>query len=88
MPGLSNPNEIGVVAAKLICALSLPALSIDGHDLNVGASLGCTTYPVHGTDAATLLRHAQQAMRRAKQSGGNKHCLHETTAESHHQGTS
>lgn len=88
MPGLSNANEIGVVAAKLICALSLPALSIDGHDLNVGASLGCATYPAHGTDAATLLRHAQQAMRRAKQSGGNKHYLHETTAESHHQGTS
>jgi len=81
-PGLSSVPEIGVVAEKLICALSLPALSIDGHDLNVGASLGCATYPSHGMDADTLLRNAKQAMRRAKHSGGNKHCLHEANAES------
>lgn len=75
-PGLATATEIAIVADKLICALSLPPLTIDGHDLHVGASLGCATYPLHGTDAETLLRNAEKAMHRAKKSGGNKHCLH------------
>ncbi|QYF93862.1 EAL domain-containing protein [Massilia sp. PAMC28688] len=58
--------EAGTVARKLQAALLDPFL-IEGHDLRVGASIGISVYPQDGTDAESLLRHADIAMARAKQ---------------------
>jgi len=56
------------VAGKMHAALAQP-FSIDGHELYVGASIGISCLPEHGSDADTLLRHADQAMYQAKQAG-------------------
>ncbi len=40
---------------------------IDGVELQVGASIGIALYPDHGTDAETLIRRADVAMYRSKQ---------------------
>ncbi len=49
---------------------------IDGYHLEVGISIGAAVYPDDGTDAQTLLRHADEAMYRAKKSGKNKICYY------------
>jgi len=41
-------------------------INIDDHKLYVGVSVGVAFYPNHGSDAATLIRHADIAMYRAK----------------------
>jgi len=55
----------GLVAQRIIEILSEP-LTIDGHLVDVGASIGIAVYPEHGTDANTLMRHADVAMYCAK----------------------
>lgn len=47
---------------------------INDHKLNLSASIGISLYPMDDADADTLLRHADQAMYTAKQSGRN--CYH------------
>lgn len=46
---------------------------LNGHTVKVTASLGLTVYPEDDADADTLLRHADQAMYVAKQTGRNRH---------------
>ena len=53
------------VAERLLAALTEP-FSIDGISLTVQASVGIARYPMHGTDANALLRHADVAMYQAK----------------------
>ena len=40
------------------------------------ASIGISLYPQDAKDAKGLLKHADEAMYRAKQSGGNRFTLH------------
>ncbi len=42
------------------------SISIDGHDVDARASIGIATFPDHGDDLVTLLRHADSAMYLAK----------------------
>lgn len=46
-------------------------MNIDGQTLRVTASLGIAFYPKDGADDATLLRHTDIAMYKAKENGGN-----------------
>jgi diguanylate cyclase (GGDEF)-like protein/PAS domain S-box-containing protein len=62
--------EATTVAQKLQASL-LPPLLIEGHDVQVGASIGISVFPQDGGDAETLLRHADIAMARAKESHDN-----------------
>ncbi|WP_332879656.1 putative bifunctional diguanylate cyclase/phosphodiesterase [Massilia sp. S19_KUP03_FR1] len=62
--------EATTVAQKLQAAL-LPPFKVQGYDLRVGASVGISVYPADGTDAETLLRHADIASERAKQDHAN-----------------
>jgi diguanylate cyclase (GGDEF)-like protein len=51
-----------------------------GHDaaLELTCSIGATLYPLDDTDGDTLLRHADQAMYAAKQTGRNGHKMFDT----------
>ena len=62
--------EATTVAQKLQASLVAPFM-IEGHDLQVGASIGISVYPQDGNDAETLLRLADIAMARAKQGHDN-----------------
>lgn len=53
---------------RVLGAISAP-YSLHGKDINVFASIGVTLFPHDNEDAGTLLRHADQAMYVAKQSG-------------------
>ncbi len=53
-------------AAHNICRVLATPFQIDGHDIFVTSSVGIAIYPHDGTDVATLVKHADSAMYRAK----------------------
>ena len=65
-------DEAGAVqcAEKLIAALAQP-YRIAGQELHSTSSVGISRFPVDGRDVATLLKHADTAMYRAKAQGRN-----------------
>jgi len=70
---LERPQDCEPVLSRLLEATSAP-VTIDDMVLQVSASLGVTVYPQDNADAEQLMRHADQAMYQAKQTG--KNCYH------------
>jgi diguanylate cyclase (GGDEF)-like protein/PAS domain S-box-containing protein len=58
------------VARKLIYRVARP-YEIESHELSVTPSLGISVFPQDGRDFESLLKHADTAMYRAKESGRN-----------------
>ncbi|MFZ0499298.1 MAG: EAL domain-containing protein [Steroidobacteraceae bacterium] len=73
---VTQPADAAVTAEKILLALSMPH-RIDQQDLHLAASIGVVTYPDDGTEAKTLLKHADLAMYCAKDSGRNTYRLFE-----------
>ena len=63
--GLEDADDALVVARKLRQAVEWP-FTLRGLTLEVEASIGIAIFPEHGTDADTLLRHADVAMYQSK----------------------
>jgi diguanylate cyclase (GGDEF)-like protein/PAS domain S-box-containing protein len=61
-----------VVAQKVLESIRRPIV-VDDHELFVTASVGVAVYPEDGDDAETLLKNADRAMYRAKDSGRNNY---------------
>ena len=59
------------LANRVLSACSEP-IHIQGTELRVTASIGITMYPQDNAEADQLMRHADQAMYEAKQSGKNR----------------
>ena len=83
---LERPQAFEPVLDRLLAAASEPVQA--GHRLlRVSASIGVTIYPQDGVDADLLMRHADQAMYQAKQSGRDRWHLfdlaHDSAAKSH-----
>ena len=68
-------EHAALVAQKLVADLQVP-LVIDNIELTIGAAIGISVYPDDATDADTLLRLADIAMVRAKQSGTDSFCFY------------
>ena len=62
---LENPAA-AATAAHNICRMLATPFQIDGHDIFVTSSVGIAMYPHDGADVATLVKHADSAMYRAK----------------------
>jgi len=73
-------DELNGALLRILKAISEP-YSIHGAQLNVFASIGVTLFPLDDEDADTLLRHADQAMYVAKQSGRNRYQLFDVSLE-------
>jgi diguanylate cyclase (GGDEF)-like protein/PAS domain S-box-containing protein len=69
---VASPKEASDVAAQLIERLSV-SYSIDGLEVVIGASIGIAMAPSDGGTADELLRNADMALDRAKDSGGGCH---------------
>ncbi len=67
LENLGSTAVAGSVAQKVAADLSRPYV-IEGHDIFVTPSIGIALFPRDGQDLSTLLRHADTAMYRAKQS--------------------
>jgi diguanylate cyclase (GGDEF)-like protein/PAS domain S-box-containing protein len=71
---IEDLHECDYAVARIISALTQP-FRVSDHSIAISASIGVTLYPHDGSDADTLLRHADQAMYAAKQGGRNRHHL-------------
>jgi len=69
---LTHAQDAAVSASKILVALATPH-RIDQHELHLTASIGIVTYPDNGTDAETLMKHADFAMYQAKDAGRNNY---------------
>jgi len=65
---LHIPGEATTLANKIVQAMRQPFLLHD-TELHIGCSIGITLYPEDGSDAVTLLKNADAAMYRVKDSG-------------------
>jgi diguanylate cyclase (GGDEF)-like protein len=75
IPDLAQESDCSVVAEKILHALQAPFLA-DGREFSIGASIGISIYPADAGDGDALLRNADAAMYRAKQSGRNHFCFY------------
>ena len=70
---LTTVEDCEPVLERLLLATS-KSIAINDIVLNISASIGVTLYPQDNVDADLLMRHADQAMYKAKQLG--KNCYH------------
>ncbi|MGM0632590.1 MAG: diguanylate cyclase domain-containing protein [Pseudomonadota bacterium] len=72
---VSDRRALEEVAERLLRAVSRP-YQLTGHVVSISASIGISCYPRDGEDEQTLLKHADDAMYRAKQEGRNAFRFH------------
>lgn len=75
LEGLMCEEDISSVAQRITKSLSDPFL-LGEHQVVISASIGITIYPTDDHDIDELLKHADAAMYRAKQQGGNSFQFH------------
>jgi diguanylate cyclase (GGDEF)-like protein/PAS domain S-box-containing protein len=74
LPTAGDASAASRVAEQLVHALEQPFM-LAGQSISIGASIGIALSSEHGTDAKTLLRHADAAMYVAKR-GGHGHAVY------------
>ena len=81
-------DEMDQILRRLLASIGAP-YAIDGTSISVSASIGVAVYPADDADPDTLLRHADQAMYTAKQSGRNRihwfDVVHDKQTQASHQ---
>jgi len=86
--GLQTPEECVESLNRLLEVISHP-IEIKGKQFEISASIGVSLCPSDDYDSDTLMRHADQAMYTAKQSGKNRFHLYDAAsdlrARSHHE---
>lgn len=83
-PSIASTAEIERVARRVAMAIAEP-FELYGHSVDIGASVGVSISPDHGTSVESLMRAADIAMYRAKSSGGGRHCLFNDELAAEHQ---
>jgi diguanylate cyclase (GGDEF)-like protein len=81
LEGLDHPRECKEIVDRLLASLTQP-YPIGGRVHSISASIGATLYPADDSHAEQLIRHADQSMYEAKQSGGNRLCFYTPQASS------
>jgi diguanylate cyclase (GGDEF)-like protein/PAS domain S-box-containing protein len=81
VPDLKQSGDMSRFSQKLVALMARP-VELEDRTLQVAASVGVATFPDDGQSADELLRSADAAMYRAKDSGGNSFelCTPELTA--------
>ncbi len=77
---LEHPDACESVLSRLLETASTPT-QIVGLPFRLTASMGVTLFPMDHSDADQLLRHADQAMYLAKQSGKNRYHVFDVAQE-------
>lgn len=85
---ISTMDEIDILLSRILAEMARPYI-IGQLTLKISASIGATIFPFDSNDTDTLLRHADQAMYEAKQSGRNRFHLFDASMDlqlqEHHQ---
>ncbi len=70
LSSLADAKDAGLVAQKIIASFNEP-FKLQGSEIFVTVSIGITLYPHDDTEQETLIKNADTAMYRAKESGRN-----------------
>lgn len=73
---VKDGGEAAMVAEKMLTALKEP-IDVSGHSLHVAISIGIALCPDDGVEIVSLLRNADLAMYRAKDSGRGRYVFYE-----------
>jgi diguanylate cyclase (GGDEF)-like protein/PAS domain S-box-containing protein len=75
LAGLFKEEDVYQIAEKILESFQKPFI-FDNHELDITASIGVAIYPNDGDDIDTILKKADIAMYRAKETGRNnyQHC--------------
>lgn len=77
LPNLKLEEELHVLLRRLMAKLE-EIVFINHYQVQVSASIGVVFFPDDNVDADTLLRHADQAMYIAKESGRNQYHIYDS----------
>ncbi|MCK6415625.1 MAG: EAL domain-containing protein [Giesbergeria sp.] len=75
LPDLADAQQAAMVAHRILQDIARP-LQLQEHELTLSASIGLSLFPQDGANYDTLLRNADAAMYRAKESGRNTLCFY------------
>lgn len=75
MEQVQRIEDVTLMARKLM-EVSRETIDIQGHELSVGVSVGISLFPQDGASAEILLKNADAAMYRAKESGRNSYAFY------------
>ncbi|WP_240941829.1 EAL domain-containing protein [Paenibacillus sp. HB172176] len=78
---IASQSEVLHVAEEVIKAFEVP-FEVDDYEFYITASIGIAFYPHDGTDAETLMKHADIAMYLAKDSGKNNYAIYKAAKSS------
>ncbi len=67
--------EHAAAVAEKILATFIQPFDLHGHQVTMRPSIGVAMHPDHGSEESLLLSHADAAMYRSKNSGGNQVCV-------------
>jgi diguanylate cyclase (GGDEF)-like protein/PAS domain S-box-containing protein len=82
LDNLHDTGSLDMLAKRLLLALQEPLVLL-GQSVHCSGSIGFAVFPGDGSDAASLIKHADVAMYQAKQAGKNRACFY--TGELAHQ---
>jgi diguanylate cyclase (GGDEF)-like protein len=83
-PEILSVADIERIARRIALAISEP-FELCGHSVDIGASIGVSLCPDHGTSIESLMRSADIAMYHAKSGGGGRHSLFNDQLAAEHQ---
>ncbi|MFI3220192.1 MAG: sensor domain-containing diguanylate cyclase [Methylococcales bacterium] len=69
LENLKTPEDAEIIALKVIADLTLPFLLSENNSVQIGASIGISLYPQHGSTPEILMDHADSALCQAKDNG-------------------
>lgn len=81
LPNIKVEQDALYVAEKIRNALNLP-FALAGHSMNISSSIGVAISPQHGKEQMQLMKNADIAMYRAKESGRNSVLLYSPEMQS------
>lgn len=81
LPGVASPRDAAIVAEKIIASFNVPFQISEVCRPVIGASIGITAFPSEGQDTDELIKQADAAMYRAKNSGKNSFSIHSDQLE-------
>ena len=80
IPGLDSREQLDVISRCILQALRAP-FNLPAGQVNLSASIGWTLFPLDGSSAEGLIRHADMAMYEAKGEGKDRGALYEPAME-------
>jgi diguanylate cyclase (GGDEF)-like protein/PAS domain S-box-containing protein len=79
---IAHAEDAAVIAIKILAALSMPH-RLEEHELQITLSIGIAVYPDDGSDAESLVKHADVAMLNAKNNGRNNYQFFRSDMNAH-----